>query len=79
MLLHASDTLFTWAEVNQAEFGNLPLRAAPAILLEGISSLEEHYANMAVIFKAEPIADYFRFSQNRTPALSHANATPPPL
>jgi hypothetical protein len=42
MLLHASDTLFTWAEVNQAEFGNLPLRAAPAILLEGISSLEEH-------------------------------------
>jgi hypothetical protein len=73
MLLHASDTLFTWAEVTSIEFDNLPLRAAPTVLL---GSLDEHYSNMNVIFKAEQMAAYFRFSQNGTPAVRRATPAP---
>jgi hypothetical protein len=79
MSLHASDTLFTWADIDTINFDTLlPLRAAPTVLLEGIGSLEEHYVNLAVIFKGEQMAAYFRFSQNGTPASLHQAAAPPP-
>jgi hypothetical protein len=76
MSFHSSNTLFTWAEVTPTDFESLPLRAAPTVLLEGIGSLDEHFANITVIFKAEQMAAYFRFLQNRTPVLLQAA---PPL
>lgn len=78
VLLHADNTYFTWSEVEAAEFADLPLRNAPAILLEGIGTLDDHHVNMAAIFKAERLAAYFRFSQTGIVRQAPATPQPPP-
>jgi hypothetical protein len=78
VLPHADNTYFTWSEVEAAEFADLPLRNAPAILLEGIGTLDNHHVNMAAIFKAERLAAYFRFSQNGIVRQAPATPQPPP-
>jgi hypothetical protein len=74
--LHADNTYFTWSEVEATEFADLPLHNAPAILLEGAGTLDDHHVNMAAIFKAERLVAYFRFSQNGI--VRQAPTTPPP-
>jgi hypothetical protein len=59
--LHAHNTLFTWAELDEECFSNLPLRISPTILLEGIGTLDKHHVNMTAIFKAERLAAFFWF------------------
>jgi hypothetical protein len=76
--LHADNTYFTWSEVEAAKFAELPLRNAPAILLEGIGTLDDHHINVAAIFKAERLAAYFRFSQNSVVRQAPATPQPPP-
>lgn len=68
--LHAGETLCDWAEVDVEGFSDLSLSISPTILLEGIGTLEEHHGNMAAIFKAEPLAAFFRFSQHGTQLLA---------
>jgi hypothetical protein len=77
VLLLVDNTYFTWSEVKAAKFVDLPLCNAPAILLEGIGTLDGHHVNMAAIFKAERLAAYFCFSQNGIVCQTPATPQPP--